>query len=78
MAYEGSTLQVNSLEGIDSTPIILGFSATVPSGATLVANGGVSVTGIVTAASFRGDGSQLTGVAAASTSFTIAFSYLGV
>ena len=78
MAYEGSTLQVNSLEGIDSTPIVLGFGATVPSGAPLVANGGVSVTGIVTAASFRGDGSQLTGVAAASTSFTIAFSYLGV
>lgn len=78
MAYEGSTLQVNSLEGIDSSPIILGFGATVPSGATLTANGGVSVAGVITAANFVGDAGQLTGVSAASTAFTIAFSYLGV
>lgn len=78
MAYQGSTIQVNKLEGTNNNPVILGFGATIPSGAYLTANGGLSVTGVITASSFVGDASALTAVSAASTAFIIGFSYLGV
>ena len=78
MAYQGSTFKVNKLEGTNNNPVILGFGATIPSGAYLTANGGLSVTGVITAGGYSGDGSSLTAVSAASTAFVIGFSYLGV
>lgn len=43
----------------------LTFGATVPTGRTISGAGGINITGVVTATSFRGDGSQLTGVSGA-------------
>ena len=78
MAYQGSTIQVNGIEGIDGAPVTLGFGATVPSGAYLTIQGNLSVSGVITANSFAGDASALTGMSVASTSFTIAYNYLGI
>ena len=78
MAYQGSTIQVNTIEGIDGAPVTLGYGATIPSGAYLTIQGNLNVSGVITANSFAGDASALTGMSVASTSFTIAYNYLGI
>lgn len=62
MTLPQSRIKVDSIEGSDGVnPVIVAFGASIPSGASLTASN-ASFSGIVTATSFSGDGSQLTNV----------------
>ena len=52
-------------QGITVTGVTTSTSAIIGSGVT-INNGGINLTGVITATSFRGDGTQLTGVGTAS------------
>lgn len=72
-----SKIQVDSIQGVDaeSSPNFpLGVS--VPSGYAVDCSGGMVVNGTLTATSFVGDGSNLTGIDFATLSKTVAFSIL--
>lgn len=88
MAVDKSQIQVDGIEGSDgSSPVNISFGATVPSGQTFELQGGVTLsgiltatdanitniqTGIVTAASFFGNGAGLTGLPSVTISKSIA------
>jgi len=89
MASQVRVDQITNLNG-DGAPELV-YGATVPSGATLTANGDLNLTGvttvgflttqnaivgIVTAGSFVGDGSGLTGLQVLGEAKAIAFAYL--
>jgi hypothetical protein len=62
MTVPQSKLKVDSISSIDGGEIVVSYGATIPSGAQFTVEGDVSFAGIVTATSFSGDGSDLTGV----------------
>lgn len=72
----GSKIQVDSIKTEENGSVNLAFGATLPSGQSISSSGGMNVVGIVTAASFIGDGSGITGITFASVSRTFAFSLL--
>lgn len=58
-----SQIQVDSIQASDpSGPVIVSYGASIPSTGIITGAGGISVTGVITATSFVGDGSQLTGI----------------
>jgi len=58
-----STLKVSSLAGrVSGDAPTLTDGAVLPVGVALTGGGGINVTGIITGSSYRGDGSQLTGI----------------
>lgn len=62
-----SQIKVNQIAHSDNvSPVVLGFGATCSSGQIFSIQGGVSISGICTASSFVGDGSQLTNLPSAS------------
>jgi hypothetical protein len=69
-----SKIKVNSLEAYDPIgPVLVSYGASVPAGQTLTLQGNVNITGIVTASSFVGNGSGLTGLRIATQSNVIAY-----
>lgn len=72
-----SSVKVNSIYALDPVgPVNLPFGVTIPSGQALTSNQGLSVTGVITASQFVGNGSQLTNISIATTSKVIAFSII--
>ena len=62
-----SSLKVSSLAGrVSGDAPTLTDGAVLPVGVALTGGGGINVTGIITGSSYRGDGSQLTGIDASS------------
>lgn len=58
-----SKIKVNTITNKNEDgPVELTYGASVPSGKTLSVLGNCSFSGIITATSFSGDGSQLTGL----------------
>ena len=58
-----STLKVTTLAGrVSGNAPTLTDGAVLPVGVALTGGGGINVTGIITGSSYRGDGSQLTGI----------------
>jgi len=56
-----SVIKVDSLvNSSDTGPVIIEQGGTIPPGQSLNANGNINITGIITATSFVGDGSNLT------------------
>ena len=74
-----SKIQVDSLESYEpiNSPVIVSYGATVPAGQTFTALGNVNISGVVTATSFVGDGSQLTQLSIATESKAIAYTIIG-
>ena len=72
MAVAQSQIQVDSIVGEDDTsqPII-SYGATCVSGSQFTAQGGISVSGVMTATSFSGNGSALTNIPSATVGQTI-------
>jgi len=63
MTLPQSRVRVNTIEGSDgSSPVIISYGATVPSGSSFQVLGDISISGIITATSFSGDGSGLTNI----------------
>ena len=65
-------IQGNSTEG----PVILPYGASISPGYALTCAGGMSISGILTATSFSGDGSGLTNLPIATPSKTIALGFI--
>ena len=58
-----SLIKVNNITNTDDNAAVsLDSGASIPSGASLTVLGNTSITGIITATSFTGDGSALTGI----------------
>jgi len=76
MAVERSQIRVDSIEGNNLSPVNLSFGATCVSGSQFQSLGGFSVTGIMTAANFNGDGSSLSGLSVAQQGNVIALTYI--
>lgn len=78
MPVEKSQIRVNSIVSNDTPagPVIVSYGASIPSGKTFTAQGNVNIVGVVTASSFVGDGSGLTGLNIASQGYAIALTYL--
>ena len=58
-----SKIQVDAIQSNNGSPVNVAFGCTIPSGKPLVANGNLSVTGVITATSFTGSASGITGIA---------------
>ncbi len=71
-----SKIQVDAIQTEENTAVEFSLGAIVPSGQTISGSGGVSVVGVMTATSFVGDGSGLTGVQFATVARSIAYSIL--
>lgn len=68
-----SSVRVNSITNrSDDGPVELTYGADVPS----IVSGNISLSGIVTATTFSGNGSQLTGIPITTISKAIAFKYI--
>jgi hypothetical protein len=65
MSVDKSQLQVDTIVGEIDNQVTLSFGATCLSGSIFQSLGGLNATGIVTANSFVGDGSQLSGISIA-------------
>ena len=88
MAVSKSQVQVDGIEGPDNAPIQVSYGGTCPAGTTFQAEGGVSLSGILTAvdgnitninggyctaSSFVGSGANLTGLPSITEAKAIAF-----
>jgi len=72
-----SKIKVNSLEAYDPPgPVLISYGATVPSGSTFTVNGGMSISGVVTATSFSGSGANLTNIPVATRGKAIALTII--
>jgi len=77
MTVPQSKIQVDSVEAYDPAgPVTVSYGASVPSGQTFTAEGNVNIVGVVTATSFSGNGSGLTGLTIATQSKAIAFTLI--
>ena len=71
-----SRIRVDSISGNESTPVNLGLGATIASGYYLTCAGNMSVSGILTATSFSGNGSNISGIPVTTVQKVITFSFL--
>ena len=71
MASKISVDNIESSDPVDS-PVNLVYGGSISSGYALTCSGGVNVTGVLTATSFDGDGSNLTNLPVASAGSIIA------
>ena len=76
MTLPQSKLLVDSIEAYDISKVIVSYGATIPSGQTISGSGDINITGILTASSFVGDGSGLSGLSVATISQSIALSII--
>ena len=77
MPFSNSQIQVDSIESYDSIgPVIVSYGASIPAGQSISGSGNINIVGVVTATSFSGNGSDLTGLIIATASKTIAFTYI--
>jgi len=77
MPLPQSQIQVNSVVGADGiTPVIVAYGASIPATAVFNVQGGVNITGVVTASNFSGNGSALTGLSIATKGKAIALSLI--
>lgn len=71
-----SVIKVDSLvSSSDTGPVILEKGGSIPSGQSMTVNGSINVTGIITATSFTGDGSNLTNLGGSPTTTATAFAW---
>lgn len=73
-----SKINVDKISGSspENTAVTFPQGISIPSGQSINSSSGMQVTGTLSATSFVGDGSRLTGVSFATVSKTIAFSLL--
>lgn len=72
-----SKIKVDSISNkTDDGAPELTYGAIIPSGQQFTVNGNVNVSGIITASSFSGNGSGLTGLRIATPSKAIAYQYI--
>lgn len=71
-----SQIQVDSIQSIDSTAVTISYGATIPSSGIITGAGGISVTGIVTAATFSGSASGITNLTITTPSKAIALTLI--
>jgi hypothetical protein len=57
-----SKIQVDAIQSNNGSPVNVAFGCTIPSGQTLAASGDLSISGIITATSFTGSASGITGI----------------
>ena len=72
-----SKIQVDSIATEQNTAITLSQGATIPSGKTISGAGGINVVGVLTATTFSGNGSALTGITIPTEGKAIAISLIG-
>ena len=72
-----SKIQVDSISTDQNTAPTLTQGATISSGKTISGAGNINVVGVLTAATFSGNGSALTGFTFATTSNLIAINLIG-
>lgn len=71
-----SKIKVNNITNVDDNAAVsLDSGATIPSGANLTVLGNTSVTGVITATSFTGDGSALTNIGGDAAQFGKLFAF---
>lgn len=68
-----SRINVNQITSSSDGPVNLNSGITIPSGKQFSIQGNVNVTGVLTATSFTGDGSGLTGLPTITTSKVFAY-----
>lgn len=74
MAVSQSQVKVDSIEAYDPVgSVSLSYGATVPSGQQLTVSGDVLITGVATATSFSGNGSNLTNLSVATSGKSISY-----
>ena len=72
-----SLIKVNSIVGSGgNNPVNISLGASCPAGSTFQALGNVTISGVLTATTFVGDGSQLTNLSFAQIGQVIGFMYL--
>lgn len=62
MTVPQSKIKVDSIQNIEGGPVRISYGATCSTGSIFAVSGGTSITGVVTATSFVGDGSALTNI----------------
>jgi hypothetical protein len=72
-----SKIQVDSILTEQNTALTLPQGATIPSGKTISGSGNMNVVGVLTATTFSGDGSALTGLSVVTQSKAVAISLIG-
>jgi len=72
-----SKIQVDSIATEQNTAITLSQGATISSGKTISGSGNMNVVGVLTATTFSGNGSALTGITIATKGKVIAISLIG-
>ena len=70
-----SKIQLDSIQGNSTTAVSFSQGVTIPSSKTITANG-MNVSGTLTANSFVGDGTGITGITFATVAKTFAFSLI--
>tara|TARA_R100000027_G_scaffold11333_1_gene8070 strand:- start:1504 stop:1737 length:234 start_codon:yes stop_codon:yes gene_type:complete len=76
MPVQPSQIQVDAIQSIEDGPVTFGFGATCVSGSVVTAQGGLSVSGILTASSFVGDGTAMSGLPVIQLSNVVALTYI--
>ena len=76
MSVQPSQIQVDGIQNMDGGPVTFGFGATCVSGTIVSAQGGLSVAGVMTASSFVGDGTALSGLPVIQLSNVVALTYI--
>ena len=71
-----SKIQVDSIVTDQNTAPTLPQGATIPSGKTISGSGNMNVVGVLTATSFSGDGSAITGLNISTLKKSIGFSLI--
>ena len=67
-----SKIQVDAIQSNNGSPINVAFGCTIPAGKTLIAQGNLSISGIVTATQFTGSAEGITGIPVVLSSATFA------
>ena len=57
-----SKIQVDAIQSNNGSPVIFAFGCPIPYGKTLAASGNLSISGVITATSFTGSASGITGI----------------
>jgi|TARA_R100000734_G_C3227806_1_gene36932 hypothetical protein len=76
MPVQPSQIQVDTIKSLEDGPVTFGFGATCISGSVVTAQGGLSLSGILTASSFVGDGTALSGLPVIQLSNVVALTYI--